>query len=95
MILYLRKFEVVETIDLAQDWTIEVRKRLSGKLAGNTYKVFIAPDKNKFYSLAKARANGFAATDYVDGRSKKATKAKKALKKLKSKSSKDKGRKWY
>ena len=65
---YLRNFELVEIIALAQDWQIQVRKRLSGKLAGNLYKVFIAPDGIKHYSLAKARQAGFNAEDYQDGR---------------------------
>lgn len=75
MTLYLRNFELVETVKLAQDWQIQVRKRLSGKLAGHLYKVFIGPDGNKHYSLAKARVAGFTA-DYQDGRTRRQKKPK-------------------
>ena len=70
MTLYLRNFELVETVKLAQDWQIQVRKRLSGKLAGHLYKVFVGPDGTKHNSLAKARAGGFSA-DYQDGRARR------------------------
>ena len=73
--LYLRNFELVETVKLAQDWQIQVRKRLSGKLAGNLYKVFVRPDGVKYYSLGKARAGGFTA-DYEDGRKRRQPKTK-------------------
>ena len=44
-----------------------MRKRLSGKLRGNLYKVYISPDGAKHYSLSKAKDNGFPA-DEGDGR---------------------------
>ena len=66
---YLRNYELVETIALAQDgWKVEVRKRLSGKLAGNLYKVFVSSDGTKHYSMAKAVQGGFNADNYEDGR---------------------------
>ena len=45
-------------VDMVQDWKIELRKRLSGKMKGQTYKVFISPDGGKYYSLAKAKTDG-------------------------------------
>ena len=63
-----RKFDVVQ-VDAVQDWKIEVRRRLTGKLAGSTYKVFVAPTGVKYYSLAKAKADGgFDGGEVVDGR---------------------------
>ena len=62
------KFEVVQ-IDTVQDWKIEVRRRLTGKLKGHTYKVFIDSNGQKFYSLAKAKKDGgFQHADAIDGR---------------------------
>ena len=55
--LTLRKFEVVESISL-QDWKVETRKRMSGKLKGNLYKVYINPEGVKYYSLSKAIKEG-------------------------------------
>ena len=57
-------------------WKIEVRKRLTGKLKGQQYKVFIGPDGAKFYSLAKAISHGFNGGSGLDGRKKKTKKAK-------------------
>ena len=74
--LELRNFEIVETIQCLQDWKVEVRKRLSGKLQGNLYKVFISPNDCKFYSLAKAIVAGFNPEGFKDGRT-KSEKAKK------------------
>ena len=51
---------------------MEVRKRLSGKLVGNLYKVYVSPNDAKYYSLAKAIANGFKAEWSQDGRKKRA-----------------------
>ncbi len=51
---------------------MEVRKRLSGKLMGNLYKVYVSPNDAKYYSLAKAVANGFKAEWSQDGRKKRA-----------------------
>ena len=64
----LRKFEVVEIADCQDGWKVETRKRLTGKLRGNTYKVFVDGDGSKFYSLSKALKNGFKADGTVDGR---------------------------
>ena len=52
---------------------------MSGKLRGNLYKVFICPDGNKYYSLAKAIQGGYQADGCEDGRKKK----KRPLAKLK------------
>ena len=51
-----------------KDWTIEVRKRLKGKLAGGVYKVFISPTGVKHYSLSSAINGGFAPDHTMDGR---------------------------
>lgn len=56
---------------------MEVRKRLSGKLKGNLYKVFVSPNDSKYYSLAKAVENGFKAEWSQDGRKKKRAKVTK------------------
>ena len=69
-ISYLRKYEVIDRSE--QDgWTIETRKRMSGKLKGGTYKVFIAPSGVKHYSLSKAREGGFKGSIERDGRKRK------------------------
>ena len=62
---------------MQDSWKIEVRKRLSGKLKGNLYKVYISPKGAKFYSRSKATEQGFAADDAQDGRKKKKPCAKK------------------
>ena len=55
-IQYLRKYEVIEQDQNRQDgWTVEVRKRKSGKLQGGVYKVFIDPKGVKFYSKNQGR----------------------------------------
>lgn len=60
-IQYLRKYEVIEQDQNRQDgWTVEVRKRKSGKLQGGVYKVFIDPKGVKFYSKTKAELAGMA-----------------------------------
>ena len=41
---------------------------MTGKLRGNTYKVFIDGAGSKFYSLSKALENGFKADGSLDGR---------------------------
>ena len=77
----LRKFEVVEVADCQDGWKIETRKRLTGKLRGNTYKVFIDGSGSKCYSLSKAVENGFKADGTVDGRKNRHKKGKAAKKK--------------
>lgn len=47
---------------------METRKRLTGKQKGNTYKVFISKDGGKFYSLTKAKEQGFKDEGICDGR---------------------------
>lgn len=66
----LRKFEVIAIRATGQDgWKIETRKRVSGKLMGQEYKVFIAPDGTKHYSLTSAaNKGGFKRTKSMDGR---------------------------
>lgn len=52
-----------------------MRKRMSGKLKGNVYKVYIDSEGNKYYSLKKAADNGFVVVDGLgDGRTKKSKK---------------------
>ena len=62
---------------LQDSWKIEVRKRLSGKLMGNLYKVYISPNGAKFYSRSKAIEQGFASDDAQDGRKNKRPPAQK------------------
>ena len=81
----LRKYEVVETLTTPQDWKIETRKRLTGKLKGQEYKVFVDPEGCKHYSFSKAQQAGFDG-ECPDGRKKRAKakakpRAKKAPKK--------------
>lgn len=74
----------MERVTTPQDWTIETRRRLTGKLKGHTYKVYIDSEGRKEYSLPKAKAKGFDGSDEVpDGRTKrgKAAKAKAKQKK--------------
>lgn len=63
-----RKFDIIELADGQDGWKIETRKRLTGKLKGSTYKVYISPSSCKYYALTKAQDNGFKATDANDGR---------------------------
>ena len=51
-----------------QDWKIETRKRMSGKLEGKLYKVFIAPGGVKYYALGKAIEAGLKPDGTTDGR---------------------------
>lgn len=67
---------------MQDSWKIEVRKRLSGKLKGNLYKVYISPKGAKFYSRSKAIEQGFAADDAQDGRKKKNPVPKKRAQRL-------------
>ncbi|CAK9052667.1 unnamed protein product [Durusdinium trenchii] len=56
-----KKEEPVANSKVTQDgWTVEVRKRKSGKLQGGVYKVFIDPKGVKFYSKTKAELAGMA-----------------------------------
>ena len=72
-ISYLRKYEVIDRSE--QDgWTIETRKRMSGKLKGGTYKVFIEPSGVKHYSANKAKLAGFKGSRACDGRKKRGKK---------------------
>ena len=67
----LRKYEVVSVVNGQDGWKIEERKRQSGKLLGQCYKVFISPTDVKYYSLAKAiKDGGFKPSDTseIDGR---------------------------
>ena len=61
-----------------QDWKIETRRRLSGKLKDSTYKVFIDPAGIKYYSLAKAKQGGFTHSEQVDGRKTRKSRVKAA-----------------
>ena len=46
-------------------------------MRGALYKVFLAPEGNtKYYSLTKARENGFPMDGYSDGRKTRAKKGK-------------------
>lgn len=72
-----RKFEVIELAGGQDGWKIETRKRLSGKLKGNTYKVFISPNDAKYYALTKAQENGFKPDDTTDGRKRRRNQKKK------------------
>ena len=48
---------------------METRKRMSGKLKGGLYKVYISPDSVKYYSLNKAISEGgFQGQASTDGR---------------------------
>lgn len=67
----LRKFEIFRTIDGQDGWKIEWRKRMSGKLKGNLYKVFLSPTGGKHYSLKDAKAQGFKGGPELDGRRKR------------------------
>ena len=42
--------------------------RLTGKLKGGTYKVFISKDGTKYYSLCQAIKHGFKSDGTTDGR---------------------------
>ena len=65
------------TTDSQDGWKIETRKRLSGKLKGGEYKVFISPCGTKYYSMAKAIAQGgLKRSDSKDGRKNKKGKPK-------------------
>lgn len=69
-LFYLRKYDLVERSDKQDGWVLEIRKRMSGKLKGSTYKVFIAPDGGKHYSAPAAEKAGFKRTKSCDGRKK-------------------------
>ena len=63
---------MIATADVQDGWKIETRKRMSGKLKGSTYKVFLAPSGAKYYSMAKAvQDGGFKRTLSCDGRMKR------------------------
>lgn len=79
-LIALRKYELIHAEEQECGWRIETRKRLSGKLKNNTYKVYISKEGVKYYSLAKAtRDGGFQGADGVsDGRKKRAKRKAKA-----------------
>ena len=58
----------------SEGWQVEMRKRLTGKLKGQLYKVFVSPTGTKFYSLTKAKEAGLKGKSIPDGRTKKAKK---------------------
>ena len=53
--MQLRKHEILSSLAVkcgAQDWTVELRERLSGKCKGQIYKCFIREsDKKQFWAL--------------------------------------------
>ena len=38
---HLRKFELLDTVEVQDGWTVDIRKRLGGKTMGQLYKVFM------------------------------------------------------
>ena len=74
-VVELRKFEVIELADAQDGWKIETRRRMSGKMKGQNYKVYISPDGTKYYSLTQACKNGFQASAEHDGRTTRRKKA--------------------
>lgn len=57
-----RQYELLSSID--QDgWSVEIRRRLKGKCAGNLYKVFRDPKGVQKHSLKQAMKAGYVDTD--------------------------------
>ncbi len=47
---YLRTFDVLQRIRVQDGWSVEIRKRTSGKAAGQTYKVWVTPSGGQLWS---------------------------------------------
>ena len=58
-------YEILSTEAMQDSWTVETRKRLKGKLQGQSYKVFRDGAGKPYYTVKAALAAGFAG--YVDG----------------------------
>ena len=88
----LRKYEVIELLEFPQEWKVETRKRLSGKLKGGLYKVFINGEGRKFYSLTEAVKSGFSPPEgfIVDARKNRAKGGKQPKRKAKAKAKRTK-----
>lgn len=50
---------MVKKITTKDNWEVETRKRIGGKLGGSLYKVWTSPNGTKYYSLKKAKDAGF------------------------------------
>ena len=81
---------IVDTIANAQDgWKVETRVRLSGNQKGNKYKCFKSPSGICYWSLKKAKENGFTGfLSPVGGTPRRSISKKKSFKKKKSKRNK-------
>lgn len=60
---YLRTFDVLQRLRVQDGWSVEIRKRTSGKAAGQTYKVWMTPSGGQLWSkfLDVASSNLFYA----------------------------------
>ena len=56
---YLRNYKVDTILNAQEGWKVETRIRISGKQAGSSYKCFKAPTGTCYWSLRKAKENGF------------------------------------